>query len=186
MKEFLETATAVVPMIQSSPVWVKAYFSVWLLATIGLGLSVLFTYGSNSTGGVERAPINSKAPISTRAAPLWPKTGDAAIDKSHDALNALLNEPNPTEGQLIAALRNVFFKPVFKNIKEDSPDRALFTFCRGQLLLESYVAEFSSPGMRREIVNATQNLISLQDQLGALYGPAFSRDTQCHSHGDTL
>ena len=73
-------------------------------------------------------------------------TGDKAIDDTHTALNNLNSKANATEGELVSALRNTFYKPIFRHIYEDNPDRALFTFCRAQLLLQGYVSKF---GFRR-------------------------------------
>jgi hypothetical protein len=184
MQNFVQTVTAFVPVIQSAPMWVKAYFSLWLVATVGLGLSVIFTNGADGRASTD-SPVNVAAEI-TPAPVTWPTTGDSAIDQTHTALNALNKQPNPTEGQLISGLRFIFFKPVFRHIYEEPPQRALFTFCRAQKLLEAYVSKFSSPDARRRLIDATQNLISLQDQFGALYGPAFSRDQQCELHGNAL
>jgi hypothetical protein len=185
MKELLEAVTAVIPVVQSSPLWVKAYFSVWLFATAGLLLSVALTYSSGTPALPAKAdPINLAAPI-TPASVEWPMTGDNAIDKAHTALNNLKSKANPTEGELVSALRLIFYKPIFRHIYEETPDKALFTFCRAQLLLQAYVDKFSSPDVRRTLVESTQNLISLQDQLATLYGPTFRRGEQCDMHSDS-
>jgi len=117
----------------------------------------------------------------------WPMTGDRQIDATHNALNQLIQRGSTNdESQLLSALRNIFYKPIFRHIYEDRPGPALFTFCRAQLLLQAYVGNFTSPDVRRRMIDATQNLISLQDQEGQLYGPAFKRARQCDLHGQTL
>jgi hypothetical protein len=113
-------------------------------------------------------------------------TGDDEIDRTLVALNKLSGQSTSDEGELVAALRIMFYKPVFMHIYESPFDKALFVFCRSQLLLQKYVSNFSSPDVRRKVVAATQNLISLQDQLASLYGPTFSRATQCDKHSKTL
>jgi hypothetical protein len=123
-------------------------------------------------------------PSPTTASRAWPITGDDQIDKTHTMLNNL--PANRTESQLIDAIRHVFYKRIFIHIYEEPTERALFTFCRAQLLLEAYIGEFSSPDVRVKIGNATQSLISLQDQVAKLYGPTFHRDQQCRNRGATL
>jgi hypothetical protein len=194
MKELIEAITKFVPLIQSSPLWMKAYFVLWLFASVGLVSLVIFFLGSDykvaagegSKATNEGQKIDAAAPI-TPLAVTWPITGDSQIDEAHKSLNTLAATPNPTEGQLVSALRNVFYKPIFKHVyEEDDPGRALFTFCRAQILLQNYVNKFNSPDVRRKILDAIQNLISLQDQFAQLYGPTFQRGQQCTSYSNSL
>jgi hypothetical protein len=110
----------------------------------------------------------------------WPMTGDPAIDQAHQNLNNLQHNKQLSESTVVAAMRPLFYKPVFHQIQQERDiGKALFGFCRAELLLEAYVGYFSSPGVRRVISAATDNLISLQDQLAQLFGPTFNRDAQC-------
>ena len=140
MKDLLDAMTAVIPIVQSSPLWVKTYFSAWVLATAGLFLSVALTY---TFGAHDLPPKNLPIDTAAPASVIWPMTGDRAIDSTHTALNDLNSKANPTDGELVGALRNIFYKPIFRHILEDTPDGALFTFCRAQLLLQNYVGKFS-------------------------------------------
>jgi hypothetical protein len=177
MKEILEAIGNAVPVLQSSPMWVKTYFTIWLFASLGLILSFAFTY--NSKAASPAAPVIHVQAGPNAVSNIWAMTGDNQIDRAYVELNSLATSQSSSEAQVVSALRNVFYKPVFRHIYEDQPGSALFTFCRAQLLLEAYVREFSSPDVRRTLVDATQNLISLQDQVAQLYGPTFQRE--CNS-----
>jgi hypothetical protein len=185
-----------------------------LLAGIALGLSVLFTYhptgaplnAATSSSHADSAQPKDSPPAVSQNAPAatssnasvsgsasvnlpgyWPITNDWQIDDAHKALNTLIgNGATNDENQLTSALRRIFYAPIFRHIYEATPSSALFTFCRAQLLLQAYVGNFTSPDVRRRIIDATQNLISPQDQEGQLYGATFNSEQQCNLHGQTL
>jgi hypothetical protein len=111
---------------------------------------------------------------------VWPMTGDSAIDEAHQKLNDLQVNKQLSETTVIIAMRSLFYKPVFREIRaERDTGKALFAFCRADILLETYVGYFQAPGVRHFIITATDSLISLQDQLADLYGPTFNRGFQC-------
>jgi hypothetical protein len=116
----------------------------------------------------------------------WPTdTNDPIINDIDSQLNQL--STNASEGAIAEKLTRFFNRPVFHNLHEgDDNIEALYTYCRAQLLLETYVNSFSDPGVRQKLIDATQNLIYLQDQLGKLYGPTFNRAILCRKHSSTL
>lgn len=189
MKELIEIVAGFVPAVQSSPIWVKTYFVVWACLTLGLIISVIFTLDTRKPNDLRKIPViyadNNPAQPGPPASGFL-MTGDLQIDKTLAALNALAATRNVTDGQRIQALQHQFYKPVYQNLLEDSPERALFAFCQAKTLLHRYGDDFAAADVRRAILEATQNLIALQNQLASLFGSGFQPQQQCDAHRASL
>lgn len=116
----------------------------------------------------------------------WPtNTGAYEVDDVHSSLNNLPD--NASEGAVAHIIQVFFSRPAFDHTGEaDNNNNALFIFCRAQIILEKYFSKFSSTTVRKNISQATQNLIYLQDQFGKRYGAVFNRSDLCRNHSQTL
>ena len=73
----------------------------------------------------------------------WPVTGDQTIDQAHQQLNNITVNKQLSETTIVSAIRLLFYKPVFWDIAtEPDTGKAMFAFCRADVLLEAYVKYF--------------------------------------------
>jgi hypothetical protein len=118
--------------------------------------------------------------------PLWPvDTGEPAVDDVHRSLNGL--PPSFTDAELAQRLTSFFDRQVFEHAGESNgPASSLYSFCRGELLLERYFPRIGDPRVQRSVGRATENLIYLQKLAGRAYGPNFRHGELCAKHSQTL
>jgi hypothetical protein len=169
MKELLEALGRLVPFLQQYPAWVRALFCLLLLLGALFFAALLFAKRSSPTtaGGTAEA--------------LQP-VGDREIDAAQTKLTALGDEANDAE--IIAALRHLFYRNLYRHIREEEPETALFAFCRTEYLLSLYQPRLRSSSARDAIGYARTRLVKLQQHVGTLYGPHFSPQLHCQHYGE--
>jgi|SRR5579862_763635 len=103
-------------------------------------------------------------------------THDAVIDRVLINLATLKQSRRPpTEAQLMETLTPLFTRPAFYGMREEDWRYFLYPLCRTRLLLEEYVNQFKSkPEVRKNIAQAIDKMVALQNEVAQLYGPTFS------------
>jgi hypothetical protein len=102
------------------------------------------------------------------------KTGDNVIDIAQAKLCDLQNDySKPSETDVINVLKPLFSRPAFYEGQENW-EYFLFTLCRTRVLLEGALGYFNSDSFRKNLGDAIQLMVTLQNEVATIYGPTFS------------
>jgi hypothetical protein len=125
------------------------------------------------------------APQRPPAAPQPPKTGDEVIDGVVANLAALKRLPRPaTDSQTVEALTPLFARPAFYDIRQEDWRYFLYPLAISRKLLEEHVNDFKAhPDSRQKISDAILQMVTLENEVVALFGPTFSLSEYLDKYG---
>jgi hypothetical protein len=188
----IEAVTKFIPFLQNAELWVKVYFVIWLIGSVGLIPSILFAQQQSSTPPaqmVQPPPAGLSGAINPPfVSGRWPQTGELHyIDPAYSLLNDVEKFGPPPDGELIRVLQILFNGPFFRHTFEERPPTALYILCRTEQVLRTFSRDARDGNLRSALGNATTRVISLRDQISeANYGPGFDVVEHFQRQGDTL
>jgi hypothetical protein len=166
----LDWGAKIFTWIQSSPPWLKLIFAAWIISSATIVIAAAF--------------FNTNSP---KPATRWPVTTDIAIDESHRRLNELdVNSALISDQTLIGALKPLFLRPLYSDIRNETTHAKLYCVCRTLMLLSTYVSSFKSAQIRNALISASGALSNIQGQMSSVYGPAFDPNDQCTRFGTNV
>jgi hypothetical protein len=175
----IEAITRFIPFLQSAEVWVKVYFVVWLVASVGLVPAVLFAQKADTSQSKTAQTIRPSVVPGAMSPPFfvgqWPVTGETHyIDHTHSMLNRYEAAGPISDNERIAVLKNLFSGPFFIDTREERPPLALYVLCRTEQILRTFTRDARDGGLKSALGSATTRVIALRDVITqGIYGDAF-------------
>jgi VHL beta domain len=173
-----DLAPKILGWFQAAPWWLKIFGILWIMLSATIIVGAFFIKS-------EPTPPISNIPEAGHGG--WPRTGDIPIDQAHRRLNSLQTKVNdPSDQSLLEALKPLFLRDFYTDVRNESWSTDLFSICRTQILINTYVSWFKEPEIRSALLSATGLLSNIQRLIAPTYGPAFEAQDQCRNFGSNI
>ena len=171
------------PFLSSYPLWVRVLFATWLVVTAVMAGS--FIIARPESDPTEDDPVDSKPTEADNSASKPTATGDQIIDDVlADLQKRFEADARPTDAELVTALNPLFSRAAFLDMREEDWNYFIYVLARTRIILARHVSDFRDPAIRKNLGAVIEKMIELQNEVAAIYGPAFSITDHLEKHKD--